>query len=169
MFRRKISFLKTKNKRSMKSVWSRQLHDTYFTIGLFCDPEEGVVFQLHGFISQKMELLTTSAVTASCPALYSSYNSTFSRITKDCIHLFFNEFTVICWTLAAFFSFVILYTPGTGDQPVSRPTPTHRTTQRENKRKQTSIPRVGFEPTTPMCERVKTIHAYDRVAAVIDC
>jgi hypothetical protein len=33
----------------------------------------------------------------------------------------------------------------TGYQPVERPLPKHRTTQ--NKRKQTSMPRVGFEPS----------------------
>jgi hypothetical protein len=51
------------------------------------------------------------------------------------------------------FSFVILHTvgrtPWTVDQPVARPLPTHRTTQTQNKHTQTSMPRVGFEPTTP--------------------
>jgi hypothetical protein len=36
-----------------------------------------------------------------------------------------------------------------GDQPVARPLSTHRTTQTQNKRKQTSMPRVGYEPMTP--------------------
>jgi hypothetical protein len=49
--------------------------------------------------------------------------------------------------LGGFFSFLILYTvgmtPWTGDQPVVRPLPTHRTTQTQNKRKQTSMPWVG--------------------------
>jgi hypothetical protein len=31
-------------------------------------------------------------------------------------------------------------TPWTGDQPVARPLPTHRTTQTQNKRTQTSMP-----------------------------
>jgi hypothetical protein len=47
-----------------------------------------------------------------------------------------------------FFSFLILYTvgrtPWTGDQPVASPSPTHRTTQTQNKRSQTSMPLVGF-------------------------
>jgi hypothetical protein len=30
------------------------------------------------------------------------------------------------------------------------------------------MPRVGFEPTTPVLERTKTVHALDRAAAVID-
>jgi hypothetical protein len=32
---------------------------------------------------------------------------------------------------------------------------------------QTSMPRVGFEPTIPAFERAKTIHALDRAATVI--
>jgi hypothetical protein len=70
--------------------------------------------------------------------------------------------------LGPFFSFLILYiigrTPWTGAQPVARPLPTHRTTQTHNKSTQTSMPRVGFEPTIPVFERTKTVHALDRVA-----
>jgi hypothetical protein len=77
------------------------------------------------------------------------------------------------WTLVVFFSFLILYTvcrtPWTGDQPVKRPLPTHRTTQTQNKRTQTSMPRVGFEPTIPVFKRAKKVHAVDRVATVISC
>jgi hypothetical protein len=40
-------------------------------------------------------------------------------------------------------------------------------TQTENKHKQTSMPRVGFEPTIPVFERAKTVHALDRAATVI--
>jgi hypothetical protein len=40
-------------------------------------------------------------------------------------------------------------TPCTEDQPVARPLPTYRTAQTQNKRTQTSIPEVGFEPTIP--------------------
>jgi hypothetical protein len=54
-----------------------------------------------------------------------------------------------------------------GDEPVSRPLPTHRTTQRQNKRTQTSMPRVGFDPTIIAFERTKTVHALDRAATVI--
>jgi hypothetical protein len=72
------------------------------------------------------------------------------------------------WPLLHFFN---LYTVGralwTGDQPVARPLPTHRTTQRENKRTYTSMPGVGFEPTIPAFERAKTVHALDLVATVI--
>jgi hypothetical protein len=47
-----------------------------------------------------------------------------------------------------------------------RPLLTHRTTQTQNERTQTSISRAGFEPTTPVFERAKTIHALDRAATV---
>jgi hypothetical protein len=46
--------------------------------------------------------------------------------------------TVLLLNLGRFFSFLIPYTVGrtswTGDQPVERPLPTHRTTQTQNKR-----------------------------------
>jgi hypothetical protein len=48
------------------------------------------------------------------------------------------------WGLGRFFSFLILYTfggtPWTGNQPVVRPLPTHRTSQTQNKRTRTSMP-----------------------------
>jgi hypothetical protein len=73
--------------------------------------------------------------------------------------------------LGRFFSFLILYTAGrapfTGDQSVARPLHTHRTTQTQNKRTQTSMPLVGFEPTIPVFERVMTFHALDGAATVI--
>jgi hypothetical protein len=50
----------------------------------------------------------------------------------------------------------------TGDQPVSRPLLTHRTT-----RTQTCMPRIGFQPTIPVFERAKTVHALDGAATVI--
>jgi hypothetical protein len=69
------------------------------------------------------------------------------------------------------FPFFNLYTVGsanwTGDQPVARPLSTHRTTQTQNKRTQTSMPRVGFESTTIVFERAKTVQALDRAATVI--
>jgi hypothetical protein len=57
-------------------------------------------------------------------------------------------------------------TPWTGDQHVVRPLPTHRTTQTQNKRTQTSVPSVGFEPTIPVFERAKTVHALDHATTV---
>jgi hypothetical protein len=71
-----------------------------------------------------------------------------------------------------FFSFLIFYTvgrtPWTGDQPVARPLPAHRTAQTQNKRTQTSMPWVEFEPTNPAFERAKTVHALDRAAGHCD-
>jgi hypothetical protein len=73
--------------------------------------------------------------------------------------------------LGHFFSFLIFYTvvrtPWTGDQPVTRPLPAHRTAQTQNKRTQTSMPQVGLEPTSQVYERAKTVHALDRAATVI--
>jgi hypothetical protein len=40
-------------------------------------------------------------------------------------------------------------------------------TQTQDKHKQTSMPRVELEPTTPVFEREKTIHAVDRAATGI--
>jgi hypothetical protein len=71
------------------------------------------------------------------------------------------------------FSFLILYTVGrtswTGDQPVSRPLPTHRTTRTQNKRTKTLMPLVGLEPMTPVFKWAKTFHALDRAAPMIGC
>jgi hypothetical protein len=46
-----------------------------------------------------------------------------------------------------------------GDQPVARLLPAHRTAQTQNKRTQTYMSQVGFEPTIPVFERAKTVHA----------
>jgi hypothetical protein len=54
-----------------------------------------------------------------------------------------------------------------GDQPVARPLSAHRTTQTQNKRKQTFMPEVGFERTIPVFELAKTVHALHRAAIVI--
>jgi hypothetical protein len=70
--------------------------------------------------------------------------------------------------LGRLFSVLIPYivgrTPWTGDQPFARPLPAHRTTQIQNKRTQTSMLQVGFEPTIPVFEPTKTLH---RAATVI--
>jgi hypothetical protein len=74
------------------------------------------------------------------------------------------------WNASFHFSFLILYTvgrtPWTGDQPVTRPLPAHRT-QTQNKRRETSMSWVGFESTIPVFERAKTFHPLDRAATVI--
>jgi hypothetical protein len=73
--------------------------------------------------------------------------------------------------LGRFFSFLMLHTvsriPWTGDQPVARPLPIHRTTRTKDKRTQTFMPRVEFEPTIPVFERAKIVHALDSAATII--
>jgi hypothetical protein len=39
----------------------------------------------------------------------------------------------------------------------------------QHKHTQTSMPQVGFEPTIPVFEWAKTVHALDRAATVIGC
>jgi hypothetical protein len=55
-----------------------------------------------------------------------------------------------------FFSFLILYTfgrtPWTGDQPVARPLPTHRTTQTQNKCTKYRHPCLEWD-SNPRCQR----------------
>jgi hypothetical protein len=72
--------------------------------------------------------------------------------------------------LSRFFSFFI-YTLGrtiwTRDQPVARPLPTHRTTQKQNKCTQTFMPRVVVDPTIPVFKQAKTVHTLDRVPTVV--
>jgi hypothetical protein len=69
-----------------------------------------------------------------------------------------------------FFSILILYTvgrtPWKGDQPVARPLPTCRTTQTQNKCTRIHA-FVGFEPTIPVFELAKTVHALERAVTVI--
>jgi hypothetical protein len=93
-------------------------------------------------------------------------------VVKDWVRLFSLSLRLYSpLDLGRFFSFLILNTvgrtPWTGDQPVARPLPTHRTTQTQNKRTQTSMPRVGFEPTNPVFERAKMVHVSEHAATVI--
>jgi hypothetical protein len=52
-------------------------------------------------------------------------------------------------------------TPWTVDQPVVR------TTRTQNKRTQTSMPPLGFEPTIPVFGRTKAVQGLDRAATAI--
>jgi hypothetical protein len=45
----------------------------------------------------------------------------------------------------------------------------HRTTQTQNKRRQTSMPWEGLEPMIPAFERAKACHALDRAVTVLGC
>jgi hypothetical protein len=73
--------------------------------------------------------------------------------------------------LGRFFTFLILYTvsrtPWTGDQPVARQLPEHRTAQTQHERTQSFMPQVRFEPTIQVFDGAKTVHALDRAATVI--
>jgi hypothetical protein len=69
-----------------------------------------------------------------------------------------------------FFSFV-MYTQtlellGRGISP-SQGRHLHTEQHKQNKRIQTSMPGVGFEPTIPVFERAKTVHTLDHAATVI--
>jgi hypothetical protein len=52
-------------------------------------------------------------------------------------------------------------------EPVISPSQDRYLTQAQNEHRQTSMPRVEFEPTIPASEREKTVHALDRTANVI--
>jgi hypothetical protein len=73
------------------------------------------------------------------------------------------------WSLLQFriLFYTVGKTPWTGDQCVSRPLLTQRTTQTQNKRTKTFMPRVGLEPTIPVFERAKTVRVLFSAAAVI--
>jgi hypothetical protein len=99
-------------------------------------------------------------------------NYAYKDITERIYYIFFSLWFYSPLDLGYFFSFLILYTVGRtpwtgGDWPVARPLPTHRTTQTQNKRTQTSMAPVGSEPMTTASERAKTVHALDCAATVI--
>jgi hypothetical protein len=100
-----------------------------------------------------------------------NYNDVLTFIPFKFIHFIHQWLYSSLLGPCQFFTFPILYTVGrtpcTGNQPVERPLPTHRTTQTWNKRTQTSVPWLGFEPTIPVLERTKTVHALDRAANMI--
>jgi hypothetical protein len=72
--------------------------------------------------------------------------------------------------LGRFFSFLILtesvWIHGLGISP-SQSCSLHTEQHKQNKRTQTSMPWVGFEPPSPVFERAKMVHALDRAATVI--
>jgi hypothetical protein len=74
-------------------------------------------------------------------------------------------FIIDCYEYAYCFQF--LNPSLDGGSAVARPLPTHRTTETQNKRIQTSMPRVGYEPTIPVLEWAKTGPALDRAATVV--
>jgi hypothetical protein len=69
--------------------------------------------------------------------------------------------------LAAFSVSGVGKTPWTEEQPLARPLRIHRAAQTQNKRTQTFMPRVGFEPSILASELAKTVDALDLAVAVI--
>jgi hypothetical protein len=71
---------------------------------------------------------------------------------------------------SSFFSFLI-YTQSVGffvrGISPSQGRYLHTEHHKHNKRTQTSMFQVGFEPTIPVFERAKTVHALDRAVTVI--
>jgi hypothetical protein len=82
-----------------------------------------------------------------------------------CPYLSVYSSTALWLNVGRFFRFSIIYTfgnsPWTGDQPITIPLPAHRIAQTQNKRTQTSMPQVRFEPMIPVFEQAKTVHALD--------
>jgi hypothetical protein len=77
----------------------------------------------------------------------------------------------LLWTLVAFQFLNLPYTQsvgllGLGFSPPQGRYP-HTEQYRQNNRTQTSMLRVGFEPTIPVFERAKTVYALGRAASVI--
>jgi hypothetical protein len=109
-------------------------------------------------------------LTHECVTIYLSVSLPTYPPTHPPTHLsIYGSIAVIGpWPLFQFLNLHIVgRTPWTGDQPVARPLLTHRTKQTQNKCTQTSMPRVEFEPTIPVFERAKTVHALGRTASVI--
>jgi hypothetical protein len=80
---------------------------------------------------------------------------------RACMHIYTRAFIQLrlyspLLDLDRFFSFLISYTvgrsPWTGDQYVARLLPAYGIAQTQNKRTEKSMPRVGFEPMTPVFE-----------------
>jgi hypothetical protein len=86
------------------------------------------------------------------------------------IHSFINGFTVSFLVPGRFFSFIILYTVHrTLAQGISSSQDRyiHKGQHKDNKRKQISMPRVGFEPMIPVFERARIVHTLDRAGNVL--
>jgi hypothetical protein len=139
---------------------------------------DGFFTSAHGpFQAPAVNTLQTGFVVEVCLSALSRQRRKERRWSR--FHLLISErlllLLLLLWlcspllSLGRFFRFLILYTvgrtPWKGHQLVARPLPIHRT-QTQNKRIQTSMPWVGFELTTPVFDRAKTVHALDRAATV---
>jgi hypothetical protein len=87
-----------------------------------------------------------SVLCRNCYHNLQSYHSSYGTGVKpktDCaVHYIYLWLYSLLLDLGCFLNFLILYTvggnPWTGDQPVARPLPIHRTTKTQNKLRQTS-------------------------------
>jgi hypothetical protein len=70
------------------------------------------------------------------------------------------------WTLTAFLGFLVIYTigraPCRGNYPFAR---SLSTCEKTGTHRHTRMPLVGFELTTAVFERTKTVHALDRAVS----
>jgi hypothetical protein len=85
-------------------------------------------------------------------------------------HTFFSLWLYRPLDLSRFFSFSILYTVGRNPWTGIRLLQGHYLHTEQHKHRinaKTYMPRVGFEPTTPVLEEVKTVHALDCAITVI--
>jgi hypothetical protein len=86
------------------------------------------------------------------------------------IHSFISGSAALCWALAAF-SVSWSFTQSVGllrsEISPSQGRYIHTEQHKHNKRTQTPMPCVGFEPTIPASERAKTVDALDSAATVI--
>jgi hypothetical protein len=104
-----------------------------------------------------------------CPHLvHFSYRSFLLSISGSYLSIY--ESTDLCWTLEAVS--VNLFTEsvghlGRGGVSSSQGRYLHTGQHKQNTRTQTSIPEVGLEPTIPVYELAKTVHASDSAATVI--
>jgi hypothetical protein len=141
------------------------------------------ILQCHWLYNLFLKVLTVLKA-LDIPVDYNMLDSWF-RVIKRCsfiyfIHSFIHTSMALqpfvgSWPLSLSLSLLQFHnlfstdgrTPWTSDQPVARGLPTHRTKPTQNKRKQTFMSRVGFEPRVPAFERGKTLRALDRAVTVI--
>jgi hypothetical protein len=122
--------------------------------------------ELHGVIIQTNIILKNLSFVKQGPIIRSS--TSLSSVQNLSIYLSMTLQPL--WTLAAFFSFLIhiesvgFLVRGSARRKAAIYTQNIMT---QNNCRQTSVPRVRFEPTIRAFERAKKVHALDRAATVI--
>jgi hypothetical protein len=95
------------------------------------------------------------------------YGNPDNNLQSLCVYYYYYYgSTALCWAVAAF-SVSWSYTQSAGLTGRGNRPSQGLYLRTQNKRRETSMPRVGFEPTIPAFERAKTIHALDHAASVI--